>query len=107
MGRVVPVSTGHPNVTAMFAAGQGTPAGHPGVHVLLQPWLPATHPGDIDGMLRDPEANPLPYWHPKLEDLLARKYKNGHTKPQSVLSLIRLTRPHVPSAHVGMRRTCR
>ena len=72
VGRVVPVSIGHPNVTAMFAAGQGIPAAHPGVHVLLQPWLPATHPGDIDGMLRDPEDYPLPHWHPKLEDLLAR-----------------------------------
>ena len=68
---VVPVSIGHPNTTAMYAAGHAVPASHPAVHPLVSPWLPATHPV-VDDMLKDPAAHTLPSWHPRLEDLLVR-----------------------------------
>ena len=55
----------HPTNVTVRSREQGvaTPRGHRFVQGLVTPWLPATHPGNIDEMLRDPLGFPLPNWY--------------------------------------------
>ena len=62
----------HPDIEAAYAAGEPFPENHPSIHWRLQVALPVNHP-DIDAVLRDTAAHPLPSWHPKLGTLVTRR----------------------------------
>eukprot|EP00038_Savillea_parva_P004495 m.138613 g.138613 ORF g.138613 m.138613 type:complete len:1032 (-) comp11487_c0_seq1:152-3247(-) len=68
----VSVSPFHLNVDSAFGRGESMPASHPSVHDMMVPVLSATHP-NVNDMLTNPAANPLPNWHPPLEDYISRR----------------------------------
>eukprot|EP00978_Attheya_sp_CCMP212_P042419 scaffold258200_cov77-Attheya_sp.AAC.1 len=71
-----PVSTFgyHPNVDECYTAGTRISDNHPSVQYMLADVLAKipNHP-NVDDLLREPAKNPLPSWHPKLEELIARR----------------------------------
>ena len=61
----------HPDIDAAYTRGAAMPASHPKVHPLMTAVLPPSHP-DVDGLLANPAAHPLPSWHPRIEDYIQR-----------------------------------
>ena len=67
----------HPSVDTAYADGDGISSKHPDVHAFLQAHLPNTesfkargrsHP-NVNDLLKNPSAHPLPAWHLPLSDL--------------------------------------
>eukprot|EP00038_Savillea_parva_P018065 m.22326 g.22326 ORF g.22326 m.22326 type:complete len:1212 (+) comp3975_c0_seq2:424-4059(+) len=80
----ISVSYTHPNIDAAYARGETLPSGHPKVGPMMSSTLPPSHP-DVDALLQDPSANPLPLWHPKLNDMVVRR---SFWSPGLILTLI-------------------
>jgi Ferric reductase like transmembrane component/FAD-binding domain/Ferric reductase NAD binding domain len=53
------------DIEATYKAGTAVPDSHPNQHAALASVMPSNHP-NIDTLLRNPGANPLPSWHPPL-----------------------------------------
>ena len=68
----VEVTAYHPMIDAEYAAGNQISLTHPNVQNLLQAALPPTHP-QVDEVLRNPAAHPLPSWHPRLSQFQTRE----------------------------------
>eukprot|EP00978_Attheya_sp_CCMP212_P020568 scaffold59034_cov42-Attheya_sp.AAC.3 len=64
----------HPNADEYYAAGTPISDRHPLVQDMLADVLAKmpNHP-NVDKLLQDPVKNPLPLWHPKLEELIKRR----------------------------------
>ena len=89
----VGVSGYHVNVSQSYALGKAMPPTHPSVQDLMGPVLSATHP-NVDDMLRDPVNNPLPYWHPDLENYIWRREALGSLGWGGLLPVVNIAYDH-------------
>eukprot|EP00937_MAST-01D_sp_MAST-1D-sp2_P001989 g1989.t1 len=70
------VPADHPNIDSAYAARRPMPNTHPNVAALFSGILPASHP-NVDTLLANPSANPLPAWHPTIENHVDRSGTGG------------------------------
>jgi hypothetical protein len=68
----IPVTFYHPRVDLEYDNGVSISSNHPDLQHLFQNVLPERHPL-ISEMLADPQANPLPTWHPRLSSFQRRQ----------------------------------
>jgi hypothetical protein len=74
----------HPALDASYRRGIAVPDNHPSSQQILSELLPPSHP-DIDVLLADPAAHPLPGWHPSLNRFVTHR---SRWSPGLVLSII-------------------
>ena len=67
----VDTSSYHPNATTSFASGTAMPASHASVQSMMASVLGTWHP-NVDTILRNPAANPMPALHPPIDQFISR-----------------------------------
>ena len=72
----VSVPVGHANIDAAYVAAKLLPASHPDVAKLFAATPPPTHP-DLDRLLANPASNPLPAFHPTIENYITHYNTNS------------------------------